>query len=394
VSAPSSAPSSAPDGDVVVVGAVRTPVGRATKGSLASVRPDDLAALVVAAVLQRSGLDPGLVDDHVLGCGYPEGEQGYNLGRRVGLLAGLPAHVPGSTTSRFCASSIQATREAFHALRVGEASFVVASGVESISRVGRRLSEQDKHPGLGHGAIADVYVPMGLTAENVARQCGVRREEMDALALRSHRLAVAAQDSGYFAAEIVPVTLADGTVVDRDDSPRRGTSADALAALPPAFDERGSVTAGNSCPLSDGAAALLLATRASAEREGLVPRARVVATSVTGIAPEIMGLGPVRAIAQVLERTALRIEDFDVVEINEAFAAQVLPVCEASGIDVDTQLNLHGGAIALGHPFGMTGARLVGTLVHALEEHRGRFGLAALCVGGGQGMAVVIERLG
>ncbi len=382
----------APD-DVVVVGAVRTPIGRAVKGSLASVRPDDLAALAVSALLERTGLDPALVDDHVLGCGYPEGEQGYNLGRRVGLLAGLPETVPGSTTSRFCASSLQATREAFHALRSGEASFVVASGVESLSRVGRRLAEADRHPRLTAGAVADVYVPMGLTAENVVRRCGVTRADMDALALRSHRLAVAAQDSGFFDAEIVPVTLADGTVVDRDDSPRRETSAEALAALAPAFREGGSVTAGNSCPLSDGAAALLLATAGAAARAGLVPRARVASTSVSAVAPEIMGLGPIRAIADALGRARLRIDEIDVVELNEAFAAQVLPVCDAVGVDVDGQLNPHGGAIALGHPFGMTGARLVGTLVHALEEREGRYGLAALCVGGGQGMALVLERI-
>ncbi|MDA8292663.1 MAG: thiolase family protein [Actinomycetota bacterium] len=383
----------APD-DVVVVGAVRTPVGRAAKGSLASVRPDDLGALVVAALLERTGLDPSLVDDHVLGCGYPEGEQGYNLGRRVGLLAGLPDTVPGSTTSRFCGSSLQATREGFHALRAGEASFVVASGVESASRVGRTLVDADRHPRLAPGAVADVYVPMGITAENVARRCGVRRVDMDALALRSHRLAVRAQDSGFFREEIVPVTLPDGSVVDRDDSPRRTTSAEALASLPPAFVEGGSVTAGNSCPLSDGAAAVLLATGEAAARAGLAARARVLATSVSAIAPELMGLGPIDAISDVLRRARLTIRDVDVVELNEAFAAQVIPVCDATGIDVEAQLNPHGGAIALGHPFGMTGARLVCTLVHALEARDGRIGLVALCVGGGQGMAAVLERLG
>lgn len=378
--------------DVFVVSAARTPIGRAGKGSLVDIRPDDLAAIAVRSALARAGVDPRVVDDVQLGCGYPEGEQGYNLGRRVALLAGMPVTVPGSTVSRMCASSLQAVRTGCHAIAAGESRVHVAAGVESISRVGRTTRPEHMHPDLHGDPFADVYVPMGLTAENVARAYGVTRAEMDELALRSHRRAVAAQENGFHARLIEPVTRPDGTVVDADDGPRRDTSAQRLAALPSAFSDGGPITAGNSCPLNDGAAAVVLAARAAVADHGLRPRARVVATAVTAVAPEFMGIGPIEAVRQVLARARLAIGDIDVVELNEAFAAQVLAVCHATGIDIDRQLNPHGGAIALGHPFGMTGARLVGAVVEALDAVDGTFGLATLCVGGGQGMAVLLER--
>jgi len=379
--------------DVFLVSAARTPIGRAGKGSLVSVRPDDLAAVAVSAALARAGVPGGAVDDLQLGCGYPEGEQGYNLGRRVALLSGLPVTVPGSTVSRMCASSLQAVRAGVHAIRAGESQVHVAAGVESISRVGRTTRPQDMHPDLHGGRFADVYVPMGITAENVAAAYEVSREDMDALALRSHLRALQAQDQALFASDIVPVSLGDGTAVRFDDGPRRDTSREKLASLKSAFTEGGPVTAGNSCPLSDGAAAVVLASEVAVDRYDLRPRARILATSVCAVAPEMMGVGPIEAIRAVLASSGLSMRHIDVVELNEAFAAQVIAVCRETGIDMDAQLNPHGGAIALGHPFGMTGARLVGAVASDLERLDGTFGIATLCVGGGQGMALLLERM-
>jgi len=375
--------------DVFVVDTVRTPIGRAGKGALVGVRPDDLAALVIRALVERTGVPAGAVDDHLLGCGYPEREQGYNLARRAGLLAGLPVSVPGATVSRFCASSLQAVRGAFHAIRCGESDVQLVSGVESISRVGRTLRPEDWHPQLQGGRLPDVYVPMGITAENVAERYRVDRADMDALALRSHQRAVAARAAGVFDRDLVVV---DGAL-DADEGPRPDTSMAALAALRPAYKEDGRVTAGNSCPLSDGAVAMLLAGDAAVERFGLRPRARLLATAVSAVAPETMGVGPIEAIRRVLAAAGMTIEDVDAVELNEAFAAQVIAVCREVGIDEDRQLNPHGGAIALGHPFGMTGARLVGAVVDDLEVRDGEIGVATLCVGGGQGMAVLVQRI-
>jgi acetyl-CoA C-acetyltransferase len=377
--------------EALIVTALRTPIGRAVKGSLRDVRPDDLVAGVIADTVRRSGLDPELLADHALGVAYPEGKQGANLARRASLLAGLPVSLPGATINRFCASSLQAIRVATHALWSGEADAYLASGVESISQVGRTTRDEDKHPAFVAGPLSDVYIPMGITAENVAEQFGISRPDMDEFALGSHRKAVAAQDAGVLATGIVPVRLPDGTLAQTDDGPRRDTSLERLAALPPAFRPGGAVTAGNSCPLNDGAAAAVLVTGELAEREGLTPRARIVATAVSGVDPSIMGVGPIEAIREVLRRTGLTIEDIDVVEFNEAFAAQVLDVSRAVGID-PAQLNPSGGAIALGHPFGMTGIRLIVTLLANLEASGGRRGLATLCVGGGQGMAMLIER--
>lgn len=376
-----------------LVTATRTPIGRAVKGSLRECRPDDLVAKVIAHAVHESGLDPELLEDHALGTAYPEGKQGSNLARRAGLLAGLPIDLPGATVNRFCASSLQAVRIASHAIASGEAEAYLVSGVESVSQVGRTTREEDKHPALTAGRIADMYIPMGVTAENVAERYGISREDMDAFALRSHRLAIRAADAGHTARQITPVVIPDGSTVSDDDGPRRDTSLDRLAALPAAFREGGTVTAGNSCPLNDGAAAAVLVSERLAQREDLRPRARIVATAVSGVAPDIMGVGPIEAIRTVLRKTGLRIEDVDVVEINEAFAAQVLAVCRAVGIDIEHQLNPSGGAIALGHPFGMSGIRLLGTLLGNLERSGGRIGIATLCVGGGQGMALLLERV-
>jgi acetyl-CoA C-acetyltransferase len=378
--------------EALIVTTLRTPIGRATKGSLRDVRPDDLVADVIAETVRRSGVDPALIADHALGTAYPEGKQGANLARRASLLAGLPVGLPGSTINRFCASSLQAVRVATHALWSGEADAYLVSGVESISQVGRTTRDEDKHPAFTDGALSDVYVPMGVTAENVAEQFHVSREAMDEFALTSHRKAIAAIDAGVLARDIVPVRLPDGTVVSADDGPRRDTSLERLAGLKPVFREGGSVTAGNSCPLNDGAAAAVMVTEETAEREGLTPRARVLGTAVSGVDPSIMGVGPIEAIRTVLRRAKLTIADIDVVEFNEAFAAQVLAVSTEIGID-PAQLNPSGGAIALGHPFGMTGIRLLCNLLTNLDERNGRYGLATLCVGGGQGMAVLVERL-
>jgi acetyl-CoA C-acetyltransferase len=383
--------------EAVIVAASRTPIGRAAKGSLADVRPDDLLAFAIDDVLSKAPEVPReSVVDVMVGCGFPEAKQGMNLARRAVLLAGLPDTVPGTTVNRFCASSLQTVRMAFHAVRAGEGDCFVAAGVESISQVsGYPKTEEELHPRLfGEGAIANVYIPMGLTAENVAERWDVSREDMDAFAQRSQERAVAAQASGFSARELTPYAKADGTVVAADDGPRPSSTLEKLAVLEPAFAPGGKVTAGNACPLNDGAAAVLVLSEDRAHELGVKPRARIIASSVSGVDPEIMGVGPIEAVRRVLERAGMTIGDVDVVELNEAFAAQVLPVCRELGIDpFGEKLNPHGGAIALGHPYGMTGARIMNTLLNDLETLDGTIGLETMCVGGGQGMAMLVERL-
>jgi acetyl-CoA C-acetyltransferase len=380
--------------EAVIVAAARTPIGRARKGSLVDARPDDLVAFAIdAALKQAPGLPRDEVVDVMVGCGFPQEKQGMNLGRRAALLAGLPDSVPGTTVNRFCASSLQTIRMAFHAIRAGEGDAYVAAGVESITQVNGYPKDADEiHPKLfGDDApIANVYIPMGLTAENVAERWDVSREDMDRYAQRSQERAVSAQDSGFFAREITPW---DG--VATDDGPRRESTLERLASLEPAFRPDGKVTAGNSCPLNDGAATVVVMSEPRARELGVQPRARIVASSVSGVAPEIMGVGPIGAVRRVLSQAGMTIEDVDVVELNEAFAAQVLPVCREVGIDpFGEKLNPHGGAIALGHPYGMTGARIMCTLLNDLEALDGTIGLETMCVGGGQGMAMIVERLG
>jgi acetyl-CoA C-acetyltransferase len=379
--------------DAVIVAATRTPIGRARKGSLVEARPDDLVAFAIdAALKQVPELDRAEVVDVMVGCGFPQERQGMNLARRAALLAGLPASVPGTTVNRFCASSLQTTRMAHHAIRAGEGDVFVAAGVESITQVDGYPKDADElHPKLfGDDApIANVYIPMGMTAENVAERWNVSREEMDLYAQRSQERAVAAQDSGFFAREIAPW---DG--VAADDGPRRESTLEKLAELEPSFKPGGKVTAGNSCPLNDGAAAVVVMSETRAGELGVRPRARIIASSVSGVEPEIMGVGPIGAVSKVLDTAGMTIDDVDVVELNEAFAAQVLPVCRELGIDpFGEKLNPHGGAIALGHPYGMTGARIMCTLLNDLETLDGTIGLETMCVGGGQGMAMVVERL-
>jgi len=384
--------------EAVIAAAVRTPIGRAHKGSLADVRPDDLAAFAVRTlVAQVPGLDPAEIDDVIVGCGFPEAKQGMNLARRVALLAGLPLTVPGTTVNRFCASSLQTIRMAFHAIRAGEGDVFVAAGVESISQVSGYPKDADElHPALsgGEGSLTNVYVSMGITAENVAERYGIARDEMDRFAQRSQERAVAAQADGFFARELTPYPKEDGTVVSRDDGPRPSSTLEKLAALEPAFLPDGLVTAGNACPLNDGAAAVLVLSDERARELGIAPRARIIASSVSGIDPEFMGIGPIEAVRRVLARAGMTIGDVDVIELNEAFAAQVIPVCREVGVDpFGEQLNPHGGAIALGHPYGMTGARIMCTLLNGLDAVDGTIGLETMCVGGGQGMAMLVERL-
>ena len=383
--------------EAVIVAASRTPIGRAAKGSLADVRPEDLAAFAIREVLaQAPGVDAVDVVDVLLGCGFPQERQGMNLARRAAILAGLPFSVPGTTVNRFCASSLQTIRMAFHAILAGEGECFVAAGVESCSQVnGFPQSADEIHPRLhGEGAIADAYIPMGLTAETVAEQWDVSREEMDRFAQRSQERAVAAQQSGFFAREITPFTKDDGTVVAADDGPRADSTFERLASLQSAFKEGGRVTAGNSCPLNDGAAAVLVTSADYAAQHDLKPRARIVASSVTGVAPEIMGVGPIEAVRAVLDQAGMTIDDIDVLELNEAFAAQVIAVCHDIAVDpFGEKLNPHGGAIALGHPYGMTGARIMCTLLNDLETLDKTIGLETMCVGGGQGMAMIVERL-
>src|ERR671928_429224 len=378
--------------EAVIVAAARTPIGRARKGSLVDARPDDLVAFAIRAALERvPELPREEIVDVMVGCGFPEQRQGMNLGRRAALLAGLPETVPGTTVNRFCASSLQTIRMAFHAIKAGEGDAFVAAGVESISQVnGYPKSEEELHPALfGDDApIANVYIPMGLTAENVAERWNVSREEMDRFAQQSQERAVAAQESGFFGREI---SALDGVV--RDDGPRRESTLEKLAALEPAFKPGGKVTAGNSCPLNDGAAAVVVMSDTRARELGIQPRARILGSSVSGVEPEIMGVGPIEAVRKVLARAGMTIDDVDVMELNEAFAAQVLPVCRELGVDpFSDKLNPHGGAIALGHPYGMTGARIMCTLLNDLETMDKTMGLETMCVGGGQGMAMLVER--
>ena len=379
--------------EAVIVAATRTPIGRAKKGSLVDARPDDLVAFAIdSALKQAPELDRGEIVDVMVGCGFPQEKQGMNLARRAALLAGLPETAGGTTVNRFCASSLQTIRMAFHAIRAGEGDAYVAAGVESITQVdGYPEDPEELHPKLSgdDAAIANVYIPMGMTAENVAEQWDVSREDMDTFAQRSQERAVAAQDSGFFAREI---TAWDG--VAKDDGPRRESTLERLASLDPAFEPGGKVTAGNSCPLNDGAAAVVVTSDRRASELGLKPRARIIASAVSGVAPEIMGVGPIGAVRRVLDHAGMTIDDVDVMELNEAFAAQVLPVCRELGVDpFGEKLNPHGGAIALGHPYGMTGARIMCTLLNDLETLDKTIGLETMCVGGGQGMAMLVERL-
>ena len=408
--------------EAVIVATARSPIGRAFKGSLKDERPDDLAAAMVAAALAKiPAFDPndegrGL-DDLYLGCAEPSGEAGSNMARVVTILAGLD-NVPAATINRFCASSLQTLRMAFHAIKAGEGDAFVAAGVEAVSRyrdwAGAGETDAGTHnplfeparqrtaaraasntpwtdPRLG-GRMPDIYISMGQTAENVATSYGVGRAEQDAWAVQSQNRAEAALASGFFGREITPYTRRDGTVIDRDDSPRSGVTLDAVSALQPVFRAEGTVTAGNACPLNDGAAAVVVMSDARAKELGLEPLARIVATGVSALSPELMGMGPVEATRRALTRAGLTIGDIDLVELNEAFAVQVVASARELGIDPE-RLNVHGGAIALGHPFGMTGARMTTTLLNGLRERDGSLGLATLCVGGGQGMAVILERL-
>jgi acetyl-CoA C-acetyltransferase len=381
--------------EAVIVDAVRTPIGRAGKGSLKDVRADDLAAVPLRALVERNPqVDFAETDDVMMGAALGEGEQGYNVGRNAALLAGYDHHVPACTLNRFCASSLQTIRMAFHAIRAGEGDQYVAAGVEAVSRAGGG-APVPFHPKLdgSEGSAYNVYIPMGQTAENFAERCQVSREAQDEWAVTSQSRAVAARDGGHFDREIVPVTTPDGTEVSKDDGPRPGTTMEALANLKPAFREDGTVTAGNSCPLNDGAAAVLVMSGDKASALGVTPRARIVASTVAAIRPEIMGLGPIPAIRALLEQTGMTIDDVDIVEINEAFAAQIVPCRDELGIPED-KLNPFGGAIALGHPFGMTGARIMTTLLNGLDALDGRYGIEAMCVAGGMGQAMLVERLG
>src|SRR6188472_3826040 len=351
--------------EAVIVDAVRTPIGRAAKGSLKDVRTDDLAAVPLRALVERNPeVDFGETDDLMMGCGFQLGEAGYNIGRNAALLAGIDHHVPGTTVNRFCASSLQTIRMAFHAIKAGEGDQYIAAGVEAVSRA-TDSGNFEFHPQLdgSEGSAYNVYIPMGLTAENVAERCHVTREQQDEWAVVSQNRAVDARDSGHFDREIVPVTWEDGTQINRDDGPRPGTTMEVLGNLKPAFRPEGTVTAGNSCPLNDGAAAVLVMSAERARELGLTPRARIVASSVAAIRPEIMGLGPIPAIQALLKQAGMTMEDIDIVEINEAFAAQIVPCLQDLGIEED-KLNPFGGAIALGHPFGMTGARIMTTLLN------------------------------
>jgi acetyl-CoA C-acetyltransferase len=395
--------------EAVIVDAIRTPIGRAVKGSLKSVRADDLAAIPLRALIERNPqLDQSTIGDVMMGCGYGEGEAGYNIGRLASLLAGIDYHVPGCTVNRFCASSLQTTRMAFHAIKTGEGDTYIAAGVEAVSRAGQG-APFEFHPLLdgSEGSLYNAYISMGMTAENVADERKVSRESQDEWALVSQTRAVAAQESGHFDKEIVPVPVpahkdvdkegneieVPETVVTKDDGPRAGTTLEKLASLRPVFKEGGSVTAGNACPLNDGAAALLVMSDEKAVSAGFTPRARIVASTVAAIRPEVMGLGPIPAIEALLKNTGMSMSDIDVVEINEAFAAQIVPCKETLGIP-DEKLNPFGGAIALGHPFGMTGARIMTTLLNDLETLDGTYGIESMCVAGGMGMAMLVERLG
>jgi acetyl-CoA C-acetyltransferase len=399
--------------EAVIVATARTPIGRAMKGSLVEWRADDLSALIIRSLLDKvPALDPALIEDVLWGNAQGAGEAGYNVARVAALLAGVDA--PGVTVNRFCSSSLQTIRMAAHAIRAGEGDVFVAGGVEVVSRLFNGLGQgagNTDNPRFAEAAkrtaeraqgntavwtpfdgLPDMYIAMGQTAENVAQLCDVTREDQDEFACRSQERAVQSQENGFFEREITPVPLADGRMVTADDGPRPGTTMEKLAALNPAFRPDGTVTAGNSCPLNDGAAAVLVMSEAKANELGLDPLARIVASGVSALDPEIMGLGPVEAIRQALGRATLTVDDVDLFEINEAFAAQAVPSARELGIPFE-KLNVHGGAIALGHPFGMTGARIMTTLLNGLEDSAGRYGVESMCVGGGQGMAMVVERL-
>ena len=390
--------------EAVIVDAIRTPIGRAIKGALRNIRADDLAALPLRALVERNpGVDFGETNDIMMGCGFPEGEQGYNVGRNAQLLAGIDHHVPAVTVNRFCSSSLQTIRMAFHAIKAGEGDQYVAAGVESVSRgAAQTLPLTNPRIDGSEGTLYNVYIPMGLTAENVAERYKVTREAQDEWAALSQQRACAARDSGQFDREIVGVEVpethdAAGNVIEahtvtRDDGPRPGTTMATLAQLKPAFKPDGTVTAGNSCPLNDGAAAVLVMSEDRARELGLKPRARIVASSVAAVRPEMMGLGPIPAVRAVLAAAGMTIEDMDAVEMNEAFAVQVVVCRDELGIDPD-KFNIHGGAIALGHPFGMTGARIMTTLLNNLDVLDGTLGLETMCVGGGMGQAMIVERL-
>jgi acetyl-CoA C-acetyltransferase len=395
--------------EAVIVDAVRTPIGRAVKGSLKSVRADDLASIPLKAIVERNPqVEQSTIGDVMMGCGYGEGEQGYNIGRIASLIAGIDYHVPGTTVNRFCASSLQTIRMAFHAIKAGEGDTYISAGVEAVSRAGRGSAQFEFHPLVdgSEGSLYNVYIPMGMTAENVADERKVSREAQDEWALISQTRAVEAQANGHFDKEIIPVTVpahkdvdkegneidVPETIVTKDDGPRPGTTLEKLAALKPVFKPDGTVTAGNACPLNDGAAAVLVMSEEKAGALGLKPKARIIASTVAAIRPEVMGLGPIPAIKQLLENTGMKIEDIDVVEINEAFAAQIVPCMAELGI-AEEQLNPFGGAIALGHPFGMTGARIMTTLLNNLETKGGKYGIESMCVAGGMGMAMLVERL-
>ncbi|GGN80094.1 acetyl-CoA C-acetyltransferase [Nocardia rhizosphaerihabitans] len=403
--------------EAVIVAAARSPIGRAGKGSLKDMRPDDLTVqMVQAALAQVPNLDPTQIEDLVLGCGQPAGESGFNMARAVAVLAGLDT-VPGTTVNRYCSSSLQTTRMALHAIKAGEGDVFISAGVETVSRFAKgnadgmpdtenpifadavaRTAERAAGGAASwadprtNGVVPDLYIAMGQTAENVAQSTGITRAEQDEFGVRSQNLAEKAIANGFWATDITPVTLPDGTVVSADDGPRAGVTLEAVSQLKPVFRPDGTVTAGNCCALNDGAAALIIMSDTKARELGLTPLARVVSTGVSGLSPEIMGLGPIEASKQALRRAGLTIDDIDLVEINEAFAVQVLGSARELGIPED-KLNINGGAIAVGHPFGMTGARITSTLINSLRYHDKQFGLETMCVGGGQGMAMVLERL-
>jgi acetyl-CoA C-acetyltransferase len=402
--------------EAVIVSTARSPIGRANKGSLVDMRPDDLAAQMVRAALDKvPALDPRDIDDLMMGCGQPAGEAGYNVGRAVAIELGYD-FLPGTTVNRYCSSSLQTTRMAFHAIKAGEGDAFISAGVETVSRFLKGSSDgwpdaknalfadaqarsdqaalgaAEWHDPREDGALPDVYIAMGQTAENVALLTGISREEQDRWGVRSQNRAEEAINSGFFDREIVPVTLPDGTVVSKDDGPRAGTTYEKISQLKPVFRPNGTITAGNACPLNDGAAAVVIMSDAKAKALGLTPLARIVSTGVSGLSPEIMGLGPIEAVKKALANAKMSIDDVDLYEINEAFAVQVLGSARALGMDED-KLNVSGGAIAIGHPFGMTGARITATLLNNLTTYDKTFGLETMCVGGGQGMAMIIERL-
>ncbi len=402
--------------EAVIVSAARSPIGRANKGSLKDLRPDDLSATIIRAALEKvPELDPSAIDDLYLGCGLPGGESGFNMARIVAVMMGYD-DLPGATITRYCSSSVQTSRMAFHAIKAGEGDVFVSAGVETVSRFAKGSSDHlpdTKNPVFGDaeartvtaakggvdwhdpredGVLPDAYIAMGQTAENVAKLRGLTRQELDEFGVRSQNLAEKAINDGFWANEITPVTTPDGTVVSTDDGPRAGVTLEAVSDLKPVFRPDGVVTAGNCCALNDGAAAVVIMSDTKAKELGLTPLARIVSTGVTALSPEIMGLGPVEATKQALARADMSIDDIDLVEINEAFAAQVVPSYQDLGIDID-RLNVNGGAIAVGHPFGMTGARLQNTMLNSLKWHDKQTGLITMCVGGGQGMAMILERL-